>query len=98
MKTDAPIAYGASGGGVFEVPSGRLVGLVEGYRTAKVAFGGMSNDDFSFDVPMPGETFLAPPGKIRGFLTRAGVGRLAGLREGSVGSSGGGGTMAQAPR
>src|SRR5229473_5906806 len=30
MKTDAPIGYGASGGGVFEVPGGKLVGLVEG--------------------------------------------------------------------
>lgn len=80
MKTDAPIGYGASGGGVFDVPSGRLVGLVEGYRTAKVAFGGISKDDFSFDVPMPGETFLAPPAKIRNFLQQSGIGRLAGLR------------------
>jgi serine protease Do len=84
MKTDAPIGYGASGGGVFEVPSGRLVGLVEGYRTAKVAFGGLSKDEFSFDVPMPGETFLAPPSKIRAFVSRAGIGKLAGLKEGSV--------------
>ena len=84
MKTDAPIGYGASGGGVFEVPSGRLVGVVEGYRTAKVAFGGLSKDELSFDVPMPGETFLAPPSKIRSFVLRAGIGRLAGLREGSV--------------
>jgi serine protease Do len=81
MKTDAPIGYGASGGGVFELPSGRLCGLVEGYRTAKVAFGGISKDDFSFDVPMPGETFLSPPSKIHGFLARAGVARLAGLRD-----------------
>jgi serine protease Do len=81
MKTDAPIGYGASGGGVFELPSGRLCGLVEGYRTAKVAFGGISKDDFSFDVPMPGETFLSPPGKIHGFLVRAGIGKLAGLRD-----------------
>jgi serine protease Do len=79
MKTDAPIGYGASGGGVFELPSGRLCGLVEGYRTAKVAFGGISKDDFSFDVPMPGETFLSPPGKIHGFLIRSGIGKLAGL-------------------
>ena len=81
MKTDAPIGYGASGGGVFEVPSGRLVGLVEGYRTAKVAFGGLTKDEFSFDVPMPGETFLSPPTKIRAFLLRAGIGKLVGLRE-----------------
>jgi len=84
MKTDAPIGYGASGGGVFEVPSGKLVGLVEGYRTAKVAFGGISKDDFSFDVPMPGETFLSPPAKIRSFLMQSGVGRIAGLRRGSA--------------
>jgi S1-C subfamily serine protease len=81
MKTDAPIGYGASGGGVFELPSGRLCGLVEGYRTAKVAFGGLSKDDYSFDVPMPGETFLSPPAKIHGFLSRAGIARLAGLGE-----------------
>jgi serine protease Do len=81
MKTDAPIGYGASGGGVFGVPSGKLVGLVEGYRTAKVAFGGVAGNDFSFDVPMPGETFLAPPGKLRAFLARAGLARLAGIDE-----------------
>jgi S1-C subfamily serine protease len=80
MKTDAPIGYGASGGGVFAVPSGKLVGLVEGYRTAKVAFGGISKDDFSFDVPMPGETFLSPPGKIRSFVARSGIGALAGVK------------------
>jgi serine protease Do len=81
MKTDAPIGYGASGGGVFSIPSGKLVGLVEGYRTAKVAFGGVAGSDFSFDVPMPGETFLAPPTKVRAFLARAGLARLVGIRE-----------------
>jgi S1-C subfamily serine protease len=81
MKTDAPIGYGASGGGVFDAVTGRLVGLVEGYRTAKVAFGGLTKDEFSFDVPMPGETFLSPPTKIRSFLVRAGIGKMAGLRE-----------------
>lgn len=81
MKTDAPIGYGASGGGVFGIPSGKLVGLVEGYRTAKVAFGGVAGNDFSFDVPMPGETFLAPPSKLRVFIARAGLGKLAGIHE-----------------
>ncbi len=81
MKTDAPIGYGASGGGVFSVPSGKLVGLVEGYRTAKVAFGGAAGSEFSFDVPMPGETFLAPPAKLRTFLARAGLARLVGIRD-----------------
>jgi serine protease Do len=95
MKTDAPIGYGASGGGVFEVPSGRLVGLVEGYRTAKVAFGGISKDDFSFDVPMPGETFLSPPSKIRSFIARSGLGKLAGLKGQQVPGGQDTGTMAQ---
>jgi S1-C subfamily serine protease len=65
MKTDAAIGYGCSGGGVFEVPSGQLVGIVEGYRTARVNI----DDNRAFDVPMPGETFVAPVTKVRRFLT-----------------------------
>jgi serine protease Do len=79
MKTDAAIGYGASGGGVFDVPSGKLVGLVEGYRTARVAFMGARSEELGFDVPMPGETFLAPPTKIRRFLRRAGLAKEARL-------------------
>lgn len=75
LKTDAAIGYGSSGGGVFDVPGGRLVGLVEGYRTARVAFG--KGEGYSFDVPMPGETFVAPAAKIRRFLTEHGLERLA---------------------
>jgi serine protease Do len=97
MKTDAPIGYGASGGGVFDVPAGRLVGLVEGYRTAKVAFGGISKDDFSFDVPMPGETFLAPLSKIRAFIARSGIGKLARLRGTPLPGPHSDAAMAQAP-
>jgi serine protease Do len=76
LKTDAAIGYGSSGGGVFDVPGGRLIGLVEGYRTARVAFG-KDADQYAFDVPMPGETFVAPAAKIRGFLAAQGLGRLA---------------------
>ncbi len=36
LKTDAAIGYGTSGGGIFRVRDGRLVALVEGYRTARV--------------------------------------------------------------
>ncbi len=75
MKTDAAIGYGSSGGGVFDVAEGRLVGLVEGYRTARVAFG--KDEEYAFDVPMPGETFVAPAAKIRRFLAESGLGRLA---------------------
>lgn len=66
MKTDASIGYGSSGGGVFHVPSGRLIGIVEGYRTARVNVG----EKMAFDVPMPGETFVAPITKVRAFLAR----------------------------
>ena len=76
LKTDAAIGYGSSGGGVFDVGPGRLVGLVEGYRTARVAFG-KDQDEYSFDVPMPGETFVAPAAKIRRFLVDHGLGALA---------------------
>jgi S1-C subfamily serine protease len=76
LKTDAAIGYGSSGGGVFDVPRGRLIGLVEGYRTARVAFG-KDSDQYAFDVPMPGETFVAPAAKIRRFLRDRGLARLA---------------------
>ena len=76
LKTDAAIGYGSSGGGVFDVPGGRLIGLVEGYRTARVAFG-RDADQYAFDVPMPGETFVAPAAKIRRFLVEKGLARLA---------------------
>ena len=77
MKTDAAIGYGSSGGGVFDVPGGRLVGLVEGYRTARVAFGNKEQEQYAFDVPMPGETFVAPAAKIRRFLAEHGLAQLA---------------------
>lgn len=76
MKTDAPIGYGSSGGGVFAVPGGRLVGIVEGYRTARVNV----NDRVWFDVPMPGETFVAPVSKVRRFLLEHG-GALCAARD-----------------
>jgi S1-C subfamily serine protease len=75
IKTDAPIGYGASGGGIFSLETGRLLAIVEGYRTAKVAFA-VDQKDFSFDVPMPGETFAAPASKVRRFLQEKGYGRL----------------------
>jgi S1-C subfamily serine protease len=76
LKTDAAIGYGSSGGGVFDVGRARLIGLVEGYRTARVAFG-KNSEEYSFDVPMPGETFVAPAAKIRRFLRDSGLADLA---------------------
>jgi S1-C subfamily serine protease len=82
VKTDAPIGYGASGGGIFSLETGKLLAIVEGYRTAKVGFA-VADKDYSFDVPMPGETFAAPTSKVRGFLESKGFGRL--LKRASVG-------------
>jgi S1-C subfamily serine protease len=75
MKTDAPIGYGASGGGIYSRTTGRLLAIVEGYRTAKVGFA-VAEQAYSFDVPMPGETFAAPVSKVRTFLKGSGFERL----------------------
>lgn len=75
LKTDAPIGYGASGGGIFSVETGRLLAIVEGYRTAKVGIE-VAAQTYSFDVPMPGETFAAPSAKVRQFLESRGFSRL----------------------
>ncbi|HEX8824493.1 MAG TPA: serine protease [Archangium sp.] len=77
LKTDAAIGYGASGGGIFSLESGKLLAIVEGYRTAKVGFA-VAEQNFSFDVPMPGETFAAPTSKVRQFLQQHGFSRLIG--------------------
>ncbi|MBS2027778.1 MAG: trypsin-like peptidase domain-containing protein [Deltaproteobacteria bacterium] len=67
LKTDAPVGYGASGGGLFSVETGHLLGVVEGYRTAQVQVPG-EGGGYTFDVPMPGETFAASVAKLRRFL------------------------------
>ncbi|WNG16556.1 serine protease [Cystobacter fuscus] len=88
VKTDAPIGYGASGGGIFSLESGKLLAIVEGYRTAKVGFS-VAEQDFSFDVPMPGETFAAPGAKVRQFLSQRGFSRLLGEGVGEAGGPSG---------
>jgi len=75
LKTDAAIGYGASGGGVYSASSGKLLAIVEGYRTARVGFA-VAEQSYSFDVPMPGETFAAPTAKVRAFLEDNGFGRF----------------------
>lgn len=44
---DASVSYGASGGGVFDARTGGLIGLVEGYRTARVTSHGAEPDGIS---------------------------------------------------
>lgn len=75
LKTDAPIGYGASGGGIFSLRTGELLGVVEGYHTAKISFAA-AGKRFSFDIPMPGETFASPAPKLRHFLEAKGYGAL----------------------
>jgi len=79
LKTDAPIGYGASGGGVYAQDTGRLVAVVEGYRTARIDFN-VAKDNYAFDVPMPGETFGSPAAKIRSFLGSHGLGWILAQR------------------
>jgi S1-C subfamily serine protease len=87
VKTDAAIGYGASGGGIFSLETGKLLAIVEGYRTAKVGFA-VAEQSFSFDVPMPGETFAAPTSKVRQFLQQHGFARLLGTGGSEAGASG----------
>jgi serine protease Do len=75
LKVDAPVGYGSSGGGVFQVRTGRLVGVVEGYRTATVSLK-LAGAPYSFQVPMPGETFVVHAAEIRRFLTGRGYSHL----------------------
>jgi hypothetical protein len=72
---DAPVSYGASGGGVFDRATGQLVGIVEGYRTARVKVSG--SPERTVDIPFPGETTVVSAAAIRRFLaTVDGIERL----------------------
>jgi serine protease Do len=68
---DASVSYGASGGGVFDAASGMLVGIVESYRTARVAL--PIQPEKVLDLPVPGETTVVGVPMIRRFLEDAGV-------------------------
>ncbi len=71
LMVDASVSYGSSGGGVYEARSGGLIGLVEGYRTARVTSQG-SESPWYIDVPMPGQTLVTPLADIRRFLADTG--------------------------
>jgi S1-C subfamily serine protease len=73
FKTDAPICYGSSGGGVFLLASGRLVGLVESYQSADVIIRPKAGEEYKIQIPVPGESFLISVNKIKYFLKENGM-------------------------
>jgi len=76
LMVDASVAYGMSGGGVFDALSGRLVGVVQGYGTARVPLGEKPALQY-IDVPVPGETYVTSLETIERFLRDAGRPDLA---------------------
>jgi hypothetical protein len=73
LVVDAASANGVSGGGVFQEDTGELLGVVEGYQTASIAVESRTRA-YSLKVPVAGETFVVPGGRIRQFLDAAGLG------------------------
>ena len=69
LMVDAPVAYGSSGGGVFEAREGTLIGVIEGYSTAKVMSKG-ATPAWSIEVPVPGQTYVTPLSDVKRFLAQ----------------------------
>jgi len=69
LMVDAPVSYGSSGGGVFEAREGTLIGVVEGYSTAKVMSKG-ATPAWSIEVPVPGQTYVTPLSDVKRFLSQ----------------------------
>jgi serine protease Do len=65
---DAAVSYGTSGGGVFDARTGLLVGIVRGYRTAKLSLPGAPAQ--TLDLPIAGETTVISTATIRCLLGR----------------------------
>jgi hypothetical protein len=84
LMVDAPVSYGSSGGGVFEAREGTLIGVVEGYSTAKVMSKG-ATPAWSIEVPVPGQTYVTPLSDVKRFLSQTSYADLfadrAGLAE-----------------
>jgi S1-C subfamily serine protease len=67
LIVDAPVNYGVSGAGVFDMRTGGLIGVVEGFSTARVMAQGPT-PSWYIDVPVPGQTIVIPLTDIRRFL------------------------------
>ena len=75
LIVDAPVNYGVSGAGVFDVRTGGLIGVVEGFSTARVMTQGLT-PPWYIDVPVPGQTLVTPLTDIRRFLGEVEQGAL----------------------
>ena len=71
----APAPALVSGAGVFDVRTGGLIGVVEGFSTARVATHGLT-PPWYIDVPVPGQTLVTPLSDIRRFLGEVAQGGL----------------------
>jgi S1-C subfamily serine protease len=67
LIVDAPVNYGVSGGGVFDARTGGLIGVVEGFSTARLTAHG-APPSWYIDVPVPGQTLVTPLTDIKRFL------------------------------
>lgn len=67
LIVDAPVTYGVSGGGVFDARTGGLIGVVEGFSTARLTAQG-ATPSWYIDVPVPGQTLVTPLTDIKRFL------------------------------
>ena len=83
LMVDAQVSYGSSGGGVFEARSGALIGVVEGYSTARVSAQG-ANPAWYIDVPVPGQTFVTPIADVQRFLADISYANLVGAPGGGA--------------
>jgi S1-C subfamily serine protease len=68
---DSSVSYGSSGGGVFDAHSGALIGMVEGYRTARISI--PEARDKVLEVPVAGETTVIAASTIMRFLAASGL-------------------------
>ena len=68
---DAVVGYGTSGGGVFDDGTGEMIGIVRGYRTARLSLSGDTAQ--TLDLPIAGETTVIPTDDILCFLQANGL-------------------------
>jgi S1-C subfamily serine protease len=65
---DAAAPAGVSGGGVFDVETGHLIGIVQGHGTFSITVKDRAGP-YALKFPVQGETFVVPMTQIRSFLT-----------------------------